>query len=59
MLMYYHADVLEPLLFYGKPFAGALGKMDPESLLGDQLHLVTICYNIVLGSILYLPVTIK
>ena len=26
MLMYYHADVLERLLFYGKPFAGALGK---------------------------------
>ena len=25
MLMYYHADVLERLLFYGKPFAGALG----------------------------------
>ena len=26
--MYYHADVLERLLFYGKPFAGALGKND-------------------------------
>ena len=45
--MYYHADVLERLLFYGKPFAGALGK----KLFPKHLSHVSRChYNAIYDS---------
>ena len=38
MLMYCNADVLERLLFYGKPFAGALGKNKVDAILAHLLE---------------------